>query len=121
MTTKAVLKHLWDFGIVYQAELMSRISCGKNGRTGYEDVVGETPDITKWMDFNFYDVVWYHDPPDTMAEMTSEIRKLGRWLGVVNRVESALTYWILTKACKVIARSTIQHHVTTTEQLDKSM
>jgi hypothetical protein len=120
MTTKTVPKRLWDFGVVHQGELMSRTARGKNGRTGYEDVVGETPDISEWMDFDFYDLIWYHDPPDTMAEMTTEIRKLGRWLGVANRVGSALTYWVLTRAGKVLARSTIQH-VTNTELLDKSM
>jgi hypothetical protein len=76
---------------------------GKTGRTGYEDVTGETPDISEWVDFDFYDWIWYHDPPDTMAEMTEEICKLGKWLGVANRVGSALTYWVLTEAAKVIA------------------
>jgi hypothetical protein len=120
MTTKSVPKRLWDFGIVHQAEIMSRIARGKHDRTGYEEVTGETPDISEWMDFDFYDLIWYHDPPALMAETTTEIRKLGRWLGVANRVGSALTYWILTRAGKVVARSTIQH-VTIEEILDKVM
>jgi hypothetical protein len=49
------------------------MSRGKTGRTGYEDVTGETPDISEWVDFDFYDWIWYHDPPDTMAETTEEI------------------------------------------------
>jgi hypothetical protein len=36
---------------------------------------------------------------------------------VANRVGSALTYWILTEAAKVIARSTVQH-VTAYEQMN---
>jgi hypothetical protein len=56
-----------------------------------------------------------------MAETTEEIRKVGRWLGVANRVGSALTYWILTASgAKVIARSTVQH-ITAQEQLDESI
>ena len=45
--------------------------------------------------------------------------KIGRWLGVSNRVGAALyywhrvgaalCYWILTKTGKVIARTTVQH------------
>jgi hypothetical protein len=121
MVSKGAPKRLWDFGLVHQAEIMSRMSRGGNGRTGYESVTGETPDISEWLDFDFYDWVWYHDPPDTMAETSEEIRKIGRWLGVANRVGSALTYWILTASgAKVIARSTVQH-VTAQEQLDESI
>jgi hypothetical protein len=93
---------------------------GKHGRTGYEDVTGETPDISEWIDFDFYDAIWYHDPPETGAETTSEVRKLGRWLGVANRVGTVLTYWVLTRACQVLNRSTIQH-VTAEERLDPTM
>jgi hypothetical protein len=85
------------------------MSRGGNGHTGYEEMLPETPDISEWLDFDFYDWVWYHDPPDTKVETTEEIRKLGKWLGVANRVGSALTYWILTNAAKIIARSTVQH------------
>jgi hypothetical protein len=64
MTMKIVPKRLWEYGIVHQAELMCRIARGKNGWTGYEEVTGETPDISEWIDFDFYDLIWYHDPPD---------------------------------------------------------
>jgi hypothetical protein len=120
MTTKSVPKRLWDFGIVHQAEIMSRIARGKHDRTGYEEVTGETPDISEWMDFDFYDLIWYHDPPALMAETTTKIQKLGRWLGVANRVGSALTYWVLTRAGKIVAKTKIQH-VTREEILDKVM
>jgi hypothetical protein len=120
MTTKRVPKRLWDYGLVHQGELMSRMARGGTCRMGYEDVIGETPDISEWLDFDFFDRIWYHDPPGTMAETTEEIRKLGRWLGVANRVGSALTYWVLTKAGKVIARSTIQH-VTMQEELSEDI
>jgi hypothetical protein len=96
MMTKVVPMRLWDYGLVHQAELKSRIARGKDGRTGYEEVTGETPDISEWIDFDFYDLIWYHDPPDLIAETTTAVRKLGRWLGVSNRVGSVLTYWVLT-------------------------
>ena len=44
-------KSLWDFGVVYEAEIMSWMACGDNGHTGYEEVTGQTPDISEWLDF----------------------------------------------------------------------
>ncbi len=46
--------------------------------------------------------------------MTDEQAKIGRWLGIAHRVGSDMTYWILTKSGKLIARSTKQHITTTT-------
>jgi hypothetical protein len=44
--------------------------------------------------------------------MTDEQRLIGRWLGIAHRIGSNMTYWILTKAGHVIARSTVQHAIT---------
>jgi hypothetical protein len=30
---------------------------------GYEEVTGQTPDISEWLDFEFYDLVWWLDCP----------------------------------------------------------
>jgi len=43
MGRKKVPKRLWDFGLVYQSEIISRMARGKNGRSGYKEVTGETP------------------------------------------------------------------------------
>jgi hypothetical protein len=37
------------------------MACGPDGRTGYEKITGNTPDISEWLDFDFYDMVWYYD------------------------------------------------------------
>jgi predicted GIY-YIG superfamily endonuclease len=55
MVGKNAPKRLWDFGLVHQSEIMSRMSRGRDGRTGYESITGETPDISEWLDFDFYD------------------------------------------------------------------
>jgi hypothetical protein len=55
---KNVYSQLWDYGLVYKGELLTRMSCGDDGRSGYEQVTGETPDISEWLDFEFYDLVW---------------------------------------------------------------
>ena len=54
---------LWDYGLVYEANILNRIPRGQQQRTGIEMVTGgETPDISEeWIDFEFYDRVWYYD------------------------------------------------------------
>ena len=61
MTKKNVPKRLWDFGLVYESELLSRMARGLDRRTGYEEITGQTPDISEWLDFEFYDLVWWLD------------------------------------------------------------
>jgi len=75
---------------------------GLEGKTPLENVTGETPDISEYLDFGFYDYVWYHENAG-LAE-----RKLGRWLGVSHRVGSLMSYWVLTKTGHVISRTTVQ-------------
>jgi hypothetical protein len=61
MQKKKVPSRLWDYGLVYEGELLSMISHGEDGRSGHEEVTGNTPDISEWLDFEFYDLVWWWD------------------------------------------------------------
>ena len=63
MTKKNVPKRLWDFGLVYKSEILSRMAHGNDRQTGYEEVTGQTPDISEWLDFEFYDLVWWWHLP----------------------------------------------------------
>ena len=49
MTKKKILKRLWDFGLIYESELLSQKVQGEDWRTGYEDVaadpLGEQPNF----------------------------------------------------------------------------
>jgi hypothetical protein len=74
MIEKGVHKRMWDFGLRHTAEIMQRMSRGPDGRTGYEQVTGNTPDISKWLDFDFYDLVWYYDCKH--PDMTDDDRSL---------------------------------------------
>lgn len=107
MLSRNVPKRLWDFGMIYQSEIMSRTARGSDQRTGLERITGETPDISEWLDFGFYDLVWYWDKPYSKDD--SKKGTMGRWLGVSHYVGSAMCYWILTKKGTVIARTTVQH------------
>jgi hypothetical protein len=37
------------------------MSHGDDGRSRYKQVTGETPNISEWLDFEFYDLVWWWD------------------------------------------------------------
>ena len=72
-------------------------------------VTGETPDISEYLDFGFYDWCWYHENAG-LGEL-----KLGRWLGVSHRIGSAMSYWILTDKCEIMSRVSVSR-VTNLEQ-----
>ena len=101
---------LWDFGLKNESSILNRIPRGSQQRTtGIEIVTGETPDISEWVDFEFYDRVWFYD--QKKMEMDGSGRQLARWLGVSHRVGSNLCYWLLLEKGKVIARTTVKHVV----------
>ena len=74
------------------------------GRSGYEIVFGHTPDISEYVEFEFYDYCWYWDTPQSYPH---EKKQLGRWLGVAQRVGQSMVLWIINTNGKVIGRSTV--------------
>lgn len=68
-------------------------------RTGYELVTGNTPDITEYVEFDWYQPVWYYDQ---VVQFPEEKRDLGRWLGVAHRAGQAMTYYVVNKNGNVI-------------------
>ena len=98
---------MWDYGLVHQAGVLNRIARGKSGRTGIEEITGQTPDISEWLDFDFYDRVWWLDTKK--AATTDDNVTLGRWLGISHKIGSDMCYWILTVSGHVVSRTTVQH------------
>ena len=82
--------------------LTSNSTFNLDGRTPMEQITGETPDISEYLDFGFYDWIWYKDNAG-LGE-----NKIGRWLGVAHRVGNLMSYWILTNTGHVISRTTVQ-------------
>ena len=111
MIRNSVPAPLWDFCIVTESEIMSRMSRGGR-RPGLEVITGDSVDISEYTDFEFYDLVWYWDSPEAVDNPC-----IGRWLGVSHRIGSALCYWVLTSKGTVLSRTTVQH-VTTDETRD---
>ena len=98
-------QRLWDYGITWCAEIMSLTHSTAGSIAGnipLENVTGETPDISEYLDFGFYDKVWYKDNAG-LGEF-----KPGRWLGVASRTGRLMTYHILPETASVVSRSTVQ-------------
>ena len=88
-----------------------------NGRTPLEFITGETPDISEYLDFGFYDWVVYK------SNAGVDSPELVRWLGVSHRTGPFLLYWILPASGIIISCNTVQHitklEMATTEMQDK--
>jgi len=79
---------------------------GPQQRTPYEQIMGNTPDISEWLDFSFYDWCWFWNAPT--HKLTEDKADIGRILGVAHRVGSNMCYWVLTDTGQVLARTTVQ-------------
>jgi hypothetical protein len=84
-----VPSRLWDYGLVYIAEIQSLLARGVDQRPGIERVTGNTVDISEWLDFDFFDRVWYWD--QKKMDMTDEQARIGRWLDISHCVGSDMT------------------------------
>ena len=91
MVKKNVPPRLWDFGFQWICETGNlSVSSSKyaKGRTSVEYFTGETPDISEYLEFGFYDWVTF----TTNAGLGETM--IGRWLGVSHKVGQLMSYWI---------------------------
>jgi hypothetical protein len=105
MTKKNVPRRLWDYGIDWGWEtgnMTVKSSRYADQRTPLEMITGETPDISEYIDFGFYDWIIYK----TNAGVAPP--ELGRWLGVSHRVCRMMSYWILPPSGIPISCTTVQ-------------
>ena len=96
---------LRTYGIPYVAKIMHITAffvSDFQGRTPFEELTGETPDIYQLLYFRLYDRVWFRE--DAILGDT----KLGRFLGVSHSVGSLVSYWVLPSSGIPIARTTVQ-------------
>ena len=113
MIQKQVPEPFWDYGMRWVSDTSSMTyttaGCLNDGTIPITDVSGETTDISEYLDFGFYDPVWYKDNAGLSPQQP------GRWLGVSSRTGRLMCYHILTQKGTVISRSTVQR-VTNLEQ-----
>ena len=105
MVRKRIPKQLWDYGLRWVSEISSltHTTAGTLGSIiPLQQVTGETPDISEYLDFSLYDEIWYKDNAGASPF------EPGRWLGVSERTGRLMTYHVLTQRGTVISRSTVQ-------------
>ena len=56
-------------------------------RTGYEGVNGQTAMISEWLNFEFYDLVYWYDWPNK-PDVSVDVRILAIWLELSHCVGS---------------------------------
>ena len=61
MTKKKVTRFLWDFGLVHENELLSRMTNSHRWTSGCEEITRDMTNIAEQFDFEFYDLVWWQD------------------------------------------------------------
>ena len=67
-----------------------------------ENITGETEEISDYLDFGFYDQVWFHENAGLGK------RGLGRWIGVSYHTGGAMSYCILKANCYVVSQTNVQ-------------
>ena len=76
----------------YKTGLLSRIA-PKDEMAPLEKITGYNINLSAYLDFDFYDTVWYWDTH------SGEIGKAltGRWLGISHRVGTGMCYWVFNE------------------------
>ena len=64
-----------------ESKILTRMARGQDFRTGYEEVTGQTAEISEWLDFEFYDLVYWYDRPNN-PDVSNDVRRLARWLRI---------------------------------------
>jgi hypothetical protein len=118
MFKKKVPKIYWDYGMRWVCETMSRTHLRANridGGIPLQGITGDTTDISNFLEFGFYDRVWYRDNAG-LGEI-----KPGRWLGVAHHIGSIMSYYILEENGQIVARSTVWNPTNLEQQTDDVM
>ena len=98
-------KRVWDYLAVWVCErgdLYVSSSRYNNGQNALEIVTGETPGISEYIDFGFYNWVTYQSKSG-LGEISLE-----RWLGVSHNGVQLMSYWIITVSGKIISCDNLQ-------------
>jgi hypothetical protein len=121
MLKKKVPARLWDYGFAWVCEIenvSANLSKYADGRTPIEIITGDTPDISEYLDFEFYDWVLFRSNAG-LGEV-----ELGRWLGVSHRVGRMMSYWLLPPSGIPISATTVQRFTNAeraTDEMQKRM
>jgi hypothetical protein len=83
-----------------------------DGRTPLGDLTGETPDISQYLDFGWYDWVWFKENAGL------DVPKLGRFLGIANSSSNIMTFHILPPSGIPVQAGSVQRVTELEKQTD---
>jgi len=95
---------LFMYALLYVCDLRNLTASSypsANNRTQFELTFGYSPNISEYVSFKWFQIVWYWNPTDIQKQ------QLGRWLGVAKNIGSGHSYLILSVTGEVLARSTV--------------
>ena len=83
-------------------QITALFAANLQGRIPLETLTGENPDISHYLDYGFYDQVWFKENAG-LGET-----KLARFLGVSHQVGSLMSYWVLPDSGISMSHTTVQ-------------
>ena len=84
------------------------MSIGKVKRTVYGEVIVQTPEISEYLYFEFFGIVWCWYRPDK-PNATDDPRMLARWISNYHKVVSDMRYCIITDTNKIVSNKSVKH------------
>ena len=108
MKDKRVLNRLWEFIIKHQEKIMQFFQRKTlNNQTAFGVVTGKNHDVSKYLDFEFYNLVLYFlfVHPSNREDNCA----LSQWTGISHQIGSNMCYCIMTRNGTPIAETTVQH------------
>ena len=106
---------IWNYGLPHFARIMQHTAtnaAGLEGKTPLGDLTGETPDISQYLDFGWYDWVWFKENAGLATP------KLGRFLGIAQQSSNLMTFHILPESGIPIMAGTVQRLTELEKQTD---
>ena len=95
---------LLDYVMKYVVDILNFIpnkTIYSDGRSPSEIVLGNTPNISEFVEFEWFCFIWFWNPASFQRQ------QLGRWLGVSDHIGSGHVYYVLSQSGFVEARSTV--------------
>ena len=84
------------------------MSRGKYKRNGYGEVTVQTTEISEYLEFEFYNLVWWSNFPDK-PNATDCTMRLGWCIGIYHRVDSCMCYWIINETRNLMSKTSVEH------------
>jgi hypothetical protein len=107
MNTTGASPKTWLLALKYTCKIQNHLAIESlNWRTPTEWLLGYTPDITVFLQFRFWEPVYYAKYDGKFPADSTE--ELGRFVGIGKHVGHAMTFKILTGEDKVIHRSVVR-------------